>query len=426
MKSGRRRLRPSTSRAASSKPKQSLYLPSSPTRLGWLQAVREGGMEAVKVFLCGGKASGKTVYLSALYKSLSVPNKQIGLRCETSASARNRLSRIYNRLRQSWPSGNELDDQFEIPFSFFIDTVSDEGYLGSEVCFYDIAGESISNAHDNRTIAARMEQVKELADGCDVVISVIDGLHVYQSLNENGGQPTPELLDSIDAALSFWQSSGKERSKLRQNNYFLITKWDIFEDSNESVEKVYDILFGIDDVDNYIDRLDEDSIVRIIPVSAVGTNFAALNPETGEMEIVAKKPGEPVNVHVPIACLVPDLIDAELARLREETDREVAAEQRREVPFWKRLLAQAGAIIERSDTIRRIVNDLGVKPADIDRLATLLQHPAIRTEEERQQKLAELASKVKSQDEASAVIHRYFSDIKDAFDSRYPSSLVRG
>lgn len=271
-----------------------------------------------------------------------------------------------------------------------------------------------------------MEEIKELADSCDVVISVIDGVHIYKSLYENDGTPTPQLLDSIDAALSFWQSSGQVESELRQNNYFLITKWDLFDDKNESLEAVYDLLFSIDEIDKYVNRLDDESVVRIIPVSSVGKGFAEYHSDSDQMKIIAKRLGDPINVDIPIACIIPDLIDAELRRIREQLEREAETERQRSVPWWKRLMAFAGGLVERSDTLRRIVYDLGVNPHDIDRLASALQNPLIKTEQQRQQKLAEIASRVSSQAEASAVVHQYFSDTKSSFDQRYPSSLVRG
>jgi GTPase SAR1 family protein len=79
-------------------------------------------MAAIRVFLCGGPNSGKTVFLSALFKSLFVADQKIGLRCETTAIARAILSKIYNNLGKSFPRGTELSEQHEIHFPFILIT----------------------------------------------------------------------------------------------------------------------------------------------------------------------------------------------------------------------------------------------------------------------------------------------------------------
>lgn len=384
-------------------------------------------MQAVKVFLSGGAGSGKTVYLASLFQTLTIADNHIGLRCETSAAARGRLRSIYNRLDGDWPEGTALAETHEIPFSFFIDTAIGESFLGTKATFYDYAGGTIasSGGATNATVADRMEDIERLAAECDVVICVVDGAEVYRSL-QAGARPTGALLDSIGATVDFWINSNRKRSMLRQNHYFLVTKWDLFPEADDTLRAVRDLLLGIPLVARYLAKQDENSVVRILPVSSVGRRFAVLDEISGGMVINPLAEIEPVNVDIPVACLIPDLIEAELARHAVELEAQRRAEASRRIPWWKRALHFIGDTVQQSPKLRRLIDGLGIDLADVDRIGDLLKHPAIQTEEDRQRKLAEIALKVSSQKEASAVIHQHFAQIKDGFDTRYPSSLVRG
>jgi hypothetical protein len=384
-------------------------------------------MEAIKVFLCGGPGSGKTVFLAALYKSLSVADKRLGLRCETSASARALLSSIHNKLRRAWPLGTELREQHEIPFNFYLDNDDRDTFLATRVTFYDYSGEAISpgGALDDN-LSERMEEIKELADECDVVISVLDGRLIYESIHENEGEPVPELLDLIDATLQFWTDSKARDMNRRQNHYFIITKWDMFEDSDETLSLVRDMVLDVPAVDSYLDRLDENAIVRIIPVSAVGKGFAKPIDGGKTMEIISKKLSSPINVDIPVASLLPDLVNAEIERSHAELNEAAYRESQRKIPWWKKLAKFVGDAISQSPTLRRLVNDLGIHHDEIDRISEMLKSPMLKTEAQRDAKIAALAAEASSQREAAAILHNHFDTIRSRFEMNYPSSLIQG
>ena len=380
-------------------------------------------MEAIKVFLCGGPHSGKTVYLASLYNALRVADKRIGLRCETSATARALLSAIYNRLGRTWPAGNELEEQHEIPLDFYLDNEDRDTFIATRIIFYDFSGEAVvpggalQFAHSKR-----MEEIKELADQCDVVISVLDGQFVYESLHENDGDAVPELLDLVAATLQYWDDAKVRGRNRRQNHYFLVTKWDMFEDSDEMLSRVSDMIFDIPAVESYIDGLDDSAVVRVIPVSAVGKGFAEPIDGGHYMKIIAKKPSTPINVDIPVASLLPDLVNAELDRSLEELNEAGYRESQRKIPWWKRL----ANIIGRSPTLHRLVLDLGIHQDDVERISTALQSPMLKTEAQRDAKIAELAAQASSQREAAAILHNHFDTIRSRFEAAYPSSLIRG
>jgi hypothetical protein len=384
-------------------------------------------MEAIKVFLSGGARSGKTVYLSSLFKSLSVSDKRLRLRCETSATARSILSAIYNRLGRSWPAGTELAEQHEMPFSFYIENEESTSFLAARTIFYDYAGGALTHfGAMPEGLRERMEEVKELADSCDVVMSVVDGSLVYESLYENAGEAIPELWDALDATLQFWTDAEGRKLEGRHNHYFLVTKWDLFDDSNQTLSEVRELLMNHPQIDAYLSGVAKNTVVRIIPVSAVGQGFARRLPGGTEMEITAKKPGSPINVDIPIASLLPDLVDKAFKDHLQELSEEAREEAERPVPWWKRFAHFIGTVIQKSPAIRRLATDFGIHDSDIERVSQRLKDPMIRSEVDREKKLAEIAAEVDSEEEAVAVLHNHFEGIRKAFEEKYPSSRVKG
>jgi hypothetical protein len=50
----------------------------------------------------------------------------------------------------------------------------------------------------------------------------------------------------------------------------------------------------------------------------------------------------------------------------------------------------------------------------------------LKSEQERDMKIAQLAAQANSTNEAAAIVHNHFETIRGRFESKYPSSLVRG
>jgi hypothetical protein len=257
-------------------------------------------------------------------------------------------------------------------------------------------------------------------------MAVLDGNLVYESLYNNDNQAIPELESVIDAILAIWNNSVTRKIDGRQNHYFVVTKWDRFEDSDETLCQVRDMILEIPTIQSYIGRLDEESVIRIIPVSAVGKGFAEPIAGTREMKIVAKRPLPPINVDIPIACLLPDLVNAEIARSLKELEKAAHREALRKISWWKRLAKFVGDAIDRSPTLRRLINDFGINQHEIERISTALKDPMLKSEQERDMKIAQLAAQANSTNEAAAIVHNHFETIRGRFESKYPSSLVRG
>jgi hypothetical protein len=107
----------------------------------------------------------------------------------------------------------------------------------------------------------------------------------------------------------------------RKPVHFVISKWDIVE-QHYSLEQIRDRLLQIDEFKNLVKfRNEADSPVRLIPVSAVGKGFAIAKPD-GSMGKTGEFP-KPFQVEVPLACILPDMIQEMMKELVEKRKSEL-------------------------------------------------------------------------------------------------------
>jgi hypothetical protein len=94
--------------------------------------------------------------------------------------------------------------------------------------------------------------------------------------------------------------------------YLVITKWDIVrgfgepenDGDNERLDRVRNALLSLPQLRGLVNMR---SIVRLIPVSAVGPDFATFDVGSGRIDKRADGTLRPMNVEVPIAAVLPDL-----------------------------------------------------------------------------------------------------------------------
>ena len=113
---------------------------------------------------------------------------------------------------------------------------------------------------------------------------------------------------------------------------FVITKWDLLRDidvdENASLKLVKKQLLYIKGFRDLVEQHSGSRVVRLIPVSALGPDFAAMDP-AGRMTKLPGAEVNPTNVDAPLCALVPDLFEqvemsvdtarmqAEFARIRQ-------------------------------------------------------------------------------------------------------------
>ena len=110
---------------------------------------------------------------------------------------------------------------------------------------------------------------------------------------------------------------------------FVITKWDLLRDldvdENASLKMVKKQLMYIKGFRDLVEQHSTNRVVRLIPVSAVGPDFATLN-DAGRVTKLPDGELNPTDVDVPLCAVVPDLFEqvereVDFTSLQREFDR---------------------------------------------------------------------------------------------------------
>lgn len=259
-------------------------------------------MKNYKIMTLGASGAGKTVFLASMFKELSIQGKH-GFYLEVEAKQNEKLlDYIYSKIvtGDDWPQGTRFGEVSEWTFTCRVQTPNLNNYSACQFTYFDYAGGRLTDVEED-------EELEELVKQTDVILGLLDGQKLYSLMKDNNQTNTDNFLKKDLPSLLKWMHS------CRVPIHFVITKWDLIE-QEFSLEQVREHLLTIPEFEKFIrNRKDRGSLIRLIPVSSVGSNFA-----TPQADGSMKKTGEtpcPFLLEVPIACVVPDLFKAGLSEL---------------------------------------------------------------------------------------------------------------
>jgi hypothetical protein len=246
-----------------------------------------------EVFVLGTKAAGKTVLLAALYQYLSAQdNRGNGFRlsCDNSEQLR---------------ALNSILDDLQSPQNLWPDSSFTESTFNFKCVHTPLNGEPISLFRFNYVdypggyITTEPEKIDEYVRRAHSILVLLDGQKIYDRLTDaDGGGPNIYAdLDKIVPVLS---------SCIGRPIHFLITKSDLFDFEVQTLDKITGVLLRHANLQNVVEQLCDRGIVHIVPVSAIGRNFATY--AGGRMK---RKPGarlEPFYVDLSIGLTLMDQI----------------------------------------------------------------------------------------------------------------------
>jgi hypothetical protein len=276
----------------------------------------------VKVVALGGSGSGKTVLLSSMFHELSIqlPERRFFLDCDM--EQRRALSGVHAEVAQTdhdWPAGTMRGQTREFVFDCASWTDDRTRVVAMKINYLEYAGEFLDGSAPVEPDSAKLGDLQRRINEADALFGIFDGRRLLQYLN---GEPDGRMY--MQATIRPILGQLCSRIGPSRPLYFLITKWDLFNaygpalaDENSKLAYLGKALTD----DPAVSALLSSHPVRLIPVSAVGPDFARVDASSGQM---VKQPGahvRPLNVGVPLAAVVPDLID----RLRAGTDAAVQA-----------------------------------------------------------------------------------------------------
>lgn len=226
--------------------------------------------------------------------------------------------------------------------------------------------------------------------------------------------------------------------------HFIISKWDIVE-KKYTLEQIRDCLLKIQHFKNLVSTYNRaGKPVRLIPVSAVGKDFVNLKPD-GSMEKNLSVLPKPFQVGIPLACVLPDIIQADckeaIDKMREQANRPI--EVKANLQWWEQVGLVGGGLLSAAQDILPILWDSLPIPRKYKPLQDVVlkmvefaskyaeapakqkQEAADRRAEELRQEREELFKKVKNEETAFDYALNCFLYFQNDLDRNFPASDLR-
>ncbi|NEU76699.1 hypothetical protein PI95_030375 [Hassallia byssoidea VB512170] len=249
-------------------------------------------MKNFKIITLGASGAGKTVFLASMFKALSTQkNSSFKLDVEE-PDKRKLLNSTYTQILtgDTWPPGTKNISEWT--FTCQVQTEDFDKYNACQFTYFDYAGGRLTDIEED-------EDLENVVQQADTVLGLLDGQKIYAWLN-GSDQLRANVFLSTDLPNIL-----KRMQKLTVPVHFVITKWDVL-DQKFTLSQIREKLLTIPAFAQLIkSRGEAGYIVRIIPVSAIGLEFATLQPD-GSMK---KNPGKipfPFLLEAPISCVLPD------------------------------------------------------------------------------------------------------------------------
>ncbi|WP_223265315.1 hypothetical protein [Nostoc sp. 'Peltigera membranacea cyanobiont' 210A] len=375
-------------------------------------------MNTYTVIMLGPSGSGKTVFLASMYKNLSTQGEHGFFLEVDGAEKRKRLNNIYTQIAvdEKWPKGTTYSEISEWTFTCRVQTENLPIYSACKFAYLDYAGGRLTDEMEEED-AAFESKLKE----AETMLGLLDGQRLSALMrNEKLGKLW--AINDLPNMLHLMQNSNKPI-------HFVISKWDVVQ-GNFTLEQIRDRLLQIEEFRNLVKlRNKAGTPVRLIPVSAVGIGFAKLQPD-GSMAKTGELP-QPFHVEVPLACILPDVIQSKLEELMRKRLEELSTpiEVKPNLSFWERLGQAFGSGLK---IVQQILPKKYQFAEDIlQKLIEYAEEPAQKKQEAAVRRTDELrreqaASLKVVADEETALKHviNCFLSIRNKLDYTFPESDI--
>ncbi|MFB2875522.1 TRAFAC clade GTPase domain-containing protein [Floridanema aerugineum] len=390
-------------------------------------------MNTYTVIILGPRGSGKTVFLASMYNKLCTQGEG-GFFLEVDSTEKSKqLHDLYTQIafEEKWPSGTRRSEVSEWTFTCHVQTKDLPIYPACKFTYLDYSGGLLTEQTEEDDPKFD-EQVKK----ADALLGLLDGQRLCALMrNEKLGQKW--AVNEVSKLLSMMQKSGKPI-------HFVISKWDIVE-KEYTLEQIRDCLVNeISHFKNLVTSYHKaGKPVRLIPVSAVGKDFATLQPD-GSMAKNLRILPQPFQVEIPLACVLPDLIQADckeaINKMREQLNRPV--EVKANLSFWEQVGQVVGGGLKAAQEILPTIVDLFVpkkyailqdtvlKMVDFaseyaEAPAKQKQEAAAKRAEELRQEKEELLKQVQNEETAFKYALSCFLSVQNELNLRFPESDLK-
>ena len=264
----------------------------------------EAGVPTFNVVAIGPRGSGKTLLLASMYHQLqtvsgrgwflTAPYDQVVL-----------LNQWFTEVadpERDWPSGTAVGQTRD--FLFTMHTRGSSGALHSvlRLGYLEYAGGLLTDAQAPGSTG--QAELLGRIEAAHALVGIIDGYRVRQAID---GHPEGmmRVQQSLTAMISLMMLVPCPVT-------FVVTKWDLLHDldvdEDGRLRRVRKFLMSNQGFHDLVHTHSAQRVVRLIPVSAVGPEFAALD-ERGRVSKLPDGQLHPTNVDVPLAAVVPDVFE---------------------------------------------------------------------------------------------------------------------
>ncbi|WP_309716020.1 hypothetical protein [Armatimonas sp.] len=382
-------------------------------------------MDPIRVIMLGATQSGKTLFLSAMWQKLQWPLDP-GFHLETTTAdgypdnaSRNKLDRIYTHLitQEGFPPGTALGSKANYRFNCNVQS-NQVSYKACDFEYLDYAGGLLSGE------SLQDEDFELAVTEADVILGLMDGVRLLLAMgaDEEAKEWVSQELAPILVRIAATLRTAKNRPL---SIHFVISKWDAIGQlaPHLTLEHFRNFVSEIPAMQALLSLISPTATVRLIPVSALGSSFVHMDSQTiedndGHSKIVVhtrkRNSAEsmtapiPVNVEIPIACSIPDVLTqrlAELSHSKGALETKLASASETRVTFAQKLS--------------------GIRVPVIRELGQWLA----RTEEQRRtdalRTLRERHSQIQDAESAFRYLVQFCSILRDSFEREEPHSILK-
>jgi hypothetical protein len=380
------------------------------------------GVPTFHVVALGPRGSGKTLLLASMYHQmqtqsgrsyfLTAPYEQVVL-----------LNQWFTDVADTskdWPSGTAVGETRDFLFTVRTRGPSGTPYTVMRLGYLEYAGGLLTDVQAPG--ATGQEDLLRRIDSAHALIGIIDGYRIRQSIDGHyEGQM--RLQQGLTAMISLMMLASSPVT-------FVITKWDLLHDIDVDEEarlrRVRKFLMSNQGFYDLVQAHSARRVVRLVPVSAVGPDFAELDAHG----LVAKLPDgqlRPTNVDVPLSAVVPDVFE-QVERSMDRAKLQAALQRvgRNARPGPAAALAELGSFVAK--TAGKVFGAFGPHAAFLGDAAAALfgsVDDAVRDRQARlDRELSEVDRTLAEFQMARRRVLREFQSRVDVLEGRLPSSRL--
>jgi len=384
----------------------------------------EAGVPTFNVVALGPRGAGKTLLLASMYHQMQTSSGRsyfVTAPFEQVVLLNQWFTEVADTSRD-WPSGTAIGETRDFTFTLRTRAASGALHTVMRLGYLEYAGGLLTDAQTPGS-TAQGDLLKRI-ESAHALLGLIDGFRIRQALDGHA-EGLMRLQQSLTAMISLMVLASCPVS-------FVITKWDLLRDldveDDARLQRVRKFLMSNQGFRDLVEAHGSHRVVRLIPVSAVGPDFA----EVDEQGLVAKLPdGElrPSNVDVPLAAVVPDVfeqVERSMDRALLRAALEQASRQSRRGPAAA--LTELGGYL--ATAAGKLLAPLGPHASFLgDAAAELFGAPGEAAEERRRRIERQLGEAERQLDEFQLARRKVLRDLQsrvDVLEGRLPSSRLTG